>query len=254
MKGQTLRETISVKVDGQRTIKLTTDELPILSSLQPILVIIPAKKYLTNGAIFEHVAREASARGIFVVRFDWSFPFEGLNETDERAKVKKDIETIFAHLKKNPRLDHRKMIVLAKSFGATIYSEDFYKKDIQSLFLLTPNCDEKNSFEKRFSKIYAKKIPISLAISKDDPYCDIKQIQDFMKKNKNEKASFAFFTGDHNFEGEKSSVKDVVEEILKWTTQIRSIPEKLKDCGPVPPGMYFDGDCNLVPMTPPKKK
>ena len=135
MIGQTLRESTLIKLDNGQSIKMTTDELPILSSLQPVLVIIPAKKYLTNGTIFEKVAREASARGIHVARFDWSFSFDGLKEEDERKLVKKDIQAVLVQLKKNPRLDHKKMDVLAKSFGATIYSEEFYKTEIQSLFL-----------------------------------------------------------------------------------------------------------------------
>lgn len=217
--GKVERRFSEIKINSDRKIKIVTDDLPILSSLRPILFIIPAKKYLSSGEIFEKVALLAAERGNFVIRFDWSFSFEGLSPDKEKELVQKDLEAVFKHFSKTPYLDQSKIFVLAKSFGATMYNELFPMKFVSSVLLLTPNCDANNTFENRFGPLYKKGIPIEVVISNEDPYCDVNQIKEFQKKNP--KNLFVYLTGDHNFDGQRRSVDDAVTSIISWLKHVR---------------------------------
>lgn len=210
-----------IKLQNGKKIKIVTDDLPILSSLRPILFIIPAKKYQSSGEIFERVASASALRGVFVVRFDWSFSFEGLSPGKEKELVSKDIEAVFKHFSKvsYPYLDQSKVLILAKSFGATMFTELFSMKSISSILLLTPNCDLQNTYEKRFGSLYKKYIPVDMIISNEDPYCDVAQIKDFQKNNSNNQ--FVYLSGDHNFDGPKRSVDSAVRSIMSWLKRFK---------------------------------
>ncbi len=218
------RATEMLKQDDGRIVRLTTNDIPSLNSLRPVFLIVPAKKYLTNGEIFEQAAARAAAIGFYAARFDWSFSFDGLTREKEAELARRDLALVLRELKKRPYLDLSRFFVLAKSFGATLFAEHFGGEKVAGLFLLTPNCDEDNPFEKRFAHWFAKGIPVRATISVDDPYCDVTQMYRFQGKARKQLHTFQYFYGDHNFVGKtQEGIEAVTHSIVEWLGHVRSL-------------------------------
>lgn len=185
----------------------------------PLLVIAPAKKYTMVGELFEDLAEKASKLGYFVVRFNWGFVTKNNEPSKGLSAESKDLERVIKHYSNQPYVDSSKVILAAKSFGSRVAMKDAYKL-ANSLLLMTPNCDKKDTFKKNYKPIFKLKKNVHIVISKDDPYCDVGQIyQDLSKLNK-KYVTVHTLAGDHNFklEGVASRLNEkvAIESSLNW--------------------------------------
>ncbi len=185
----------------------------------PLLVIAPAKKYTMTGEIFENIAERASKLGFHVVSFNWSFITNKKDASTDLKKESEDLINIISYYKKEPYIDSLNITLVAKSFGSRVAMLGGYK-EAQSVLLLTPNCDKKNTFFKTYEPVLKTSKNIHILISKDDPYCDVNQIHYSMKELKKDNITIHTLYGDHNFklQNKKSLLneKAAIDSAINW--------------------------------------
>lgn len=185
----------------------------------PLLIIAPAKGYLMKERLFEKLAIEAKEAGFLSVRFDWGFSQKGGDPSKDYKDEASEIESVTRHFLKRGDVNESKVILAAKSMGskAAMKSSLAY---YWALLLLTPNCDQANTFRKLYAPIFSARKPVQITISRTDPYCEIEQIYE-AAKDLTQTLSIHTLEGDHNFVDEKSPNKfsnqdAAVESSVNW--------------------------------------
>lgn len=179
----------------------------------PVLIIAPALRYNQTQPIFERLAKGAEGLGYRVVRFEWDFfnagkePSKGF--VQEAGQLSKLIES------------HRKggkMVLAAKSFGVKVVMNG-PEKLADALLLITPNCDDENTFRKAHAPIFSGNRPVNIPISVADPYCNVLQIHEAMR-DLGTNVTLHTLAGDHNFKisGSTSTLNEdaAIQGMVAW--------------------------------------
>lgn len=206
----------SLRAYPQNQVKI---EFPKIKS-QKLLVIAPAKKYSMEKPLFEKITKLALESGYIVARFNWLFYTENRVPSAELLDEALEFETILRNIQNKLHISKYHTTVLAKSFGSQVIAKSNYKA-YQNLALVTPNCDEKKTFSKTYKNLLVSIPNIQISISKDDPYCNIKQIYNAAQYfNKNTTILTTY--GDHNFETSKNprNQNEIVRQIINWMNNL----------------------------------
>jgi hypothetical protein len=161
-----------------------------------VVIIAPAKKYLMEERLFVGLAAKLVQAGFIVVRFNWG-DLTLANPATELELATLDVAQVVHSAQKTFKVGPNKTILVSKSFYTKAMGQSFHLANHH--ILLTPNCAPETPFTKTYGSLF--QVPgktMSIFISNEDPYCDIRQIYDAMK-NLIQRPSLFTSHGDHNF-------------------------------------------------------
>lgn len=189
----------------------------------PLLVIVPSKKYGISGSLFEDLATAAAANGYFVVRFNWGFVTNRDKPSKDLSTEANDLKTVVNYFAGQKNVDSRRVLYVAKSFGAKVVMQKAYEK-ATGVVLLTPHCSAKELFSQTYGVIASKKVPTQIVISKDDPHCDVNHIYKSLGSLNKKYVTIHTLFGDHNFKTSKNEKKDLnrrlaLDSVVNWLRQ-----------------------------------
>ena len=188
------------------------------------ILIIPAKKYTPDKPLFVKIASEAGKAGLNVVRFNWAFVTNNTEPSKGLIDEAQQIDEIIERLVRDNGIEPSKLFVIAKSFGSrALMKSDF--RTLQNVSLLTPNCDDSNTFNKTYGALFENDRNLNITISVDDPYCDIAQIYNFVD-GRNSKVQVYTSTGDHNFDlqadPEQRNQMTAAKQLVNWVLMTKN--------------------------------
>lgn len=207
---------------NRTVIKTDRGELPVIVNApkgkgpHPLLVIAPAKKYLMDERLFSELAKQAAAAGFLAVRFNWGFAAKGAEPSKNFANEAADLNDVAQHYIRLNQTQKLKVFLAAKSMGSRAAMQAALTP-YAGLLLLTPNCDKKDTFAKTYAPVFKAKRPVHIAISVDDPYCEVKQIYKSSEKLAPH-LTLHTLKGDHNFvvDGEYRNQNAAIASSLNW--------------------------------------
>jgi len=206
-----------LKVKDQ-VLDVIVSDLPARSSLRPLLVFAPAKKYLMDGRLFERIASEAASLGYYVVRFNWSFTKQGVEPKLDLMTEANELSAVIEHYSKEPFIDRKKVILVAKSFGSKVAMRGPYKA-ASAVLLITPNCDAKETFSEIYGPLLSGEKKLNITISTADPNCDVNQIYRSANSFDKNRVNIHTLYGGHNFEnsdGRDFNENTAVSSMVNW--------------------------------------
>jgi hypothetical protein len=162
-----------------------------------LVVIAPAKKYLMRERLFTKIAEELALNSFVVVRFNWSE--DTLSDPNfELSRASNDIFKIVTEAQSKFNIPVEKTVLISKSFSTKALALSL--KLTSANILLTPNCSDQAPFIDVYHFLfYQHEFKSSIFISNEDPYCEVKQVEDALSGHLNSTALFRTH-GDHNFE------------------------------------------------------
>lgn len=146
-----------------------------------VLVLAPGQGYHARLTLMERLSKDVVARGVAVVRFNWSYFVKdpkGGKPADNLSSEVEDMRTVLAATKKLARIDANRVAVGGKSLGSLVSWRVF--RDDASLragALLTPVCTDYMAEGKRdatlenYPNLSANTRPLLLVSGDEDPLC-----------------------------------------------------------------------------------
>jgi len=185
-----------------------------------LIFIIPAKKYTMEKPLFNLLSKLALKNNYSVARFNWSF-IRNKNSPSKQLRVEAtEIDQVLSYVQKKLDITNENTFIVAKSFGSRVLMKSLLNKS-RFYTLLTPNCDNHNSFSKTYSLLFKRFQDVNISLSINDPYCDVGQIYNFLSQKHSRVTLFTTF-GDHNFVTTNKSIfnqETAMNQIINWANE-----------------------------------
>lgn len=128
--------------------------------------------------MYRVITKELTEAGFNVLRFSW---LEMLSikdpHIDNHRLQRRLVKQLKIYLER--KYSASSIGIIAKSWGARITANfpDDFLRGFNSIVLLAPNCSSREDFDERYSKVLSLIRDSKIIISKEDPYCKFKALE-----------------------------------------------------------------------------
>ena len=148
----------------------------------PCVIICPGRGYHMERPLIKGMAEKAVKNGFASFRFDWSFFSNKGNPSQDGSAELKDIESMLALARANPRIDTTRIYIAGKSMGSLLayakFSED---KSIKGCILLTPILSTAAEGDLYYPGLNTEKRPVVFILGdKDTDNCPVKELYQYL--------------------------------------------------------------------------
>lgn len=171
-----------VNLDTPRGAKLELLlDIPTSDKPVPAILIAPGQGYHARLPLFDRIVELATANGIGVVRFNWSYftadPKNG-KPSEKLVREIEEMEVARAWLRNSKKIDPKRIAIAGKSLGS-IVAWQVFERDAEAgaLLLLTPVCIDTSKESPRdatlenYAGLQSVKRPLLLLAGDSDPLC-----------------------------------------------------------------------------------